>query len=392
MPQPLGLYVHVPFCERKCAYCDFYTVQRATPPFARFVDTLLVELARWGEVRRRRLDTVFVGGGTPTELPPAELARLLSAVSSHLVSPSAPTDGQPEVTVEANPETLTPERVDTLARGGVTRLSMGAQSFDPAELATLTRTHRISQIEHGMRLAREGGIGQINLDLIFGIPGQSLANWTANLRRAIELGPDHLSCYALTYEHGTGLTRRRDAGLIRPCDEELEAEMFEAAIDILRAAGYEHYEISNFARPGARCRHNVNTWRYREYVGIGPAAAGHLDGKRWRNLPDMDAWMRAIEQGSTARCDEEQLSPPDQLGERAMLGLRMIEGIDVSAFRMEMGVDPLSHFAAPIAEYAARGWLELADGAIRLTRAGLLLADRVAAGFLAAQAPTPSSA
>lgn len=380
----LGLYVHVPFCTTKCGYCDFYSVTLEGRNTGRAAACLRRELG----ARSQELDigpsTVFMGGGTPTLLPHADLRALLDCVGRHL----KPQRLQ-EFTVEANPATLDDAMATLLLGAGVNRISLGAQSFEMADLAVLERIHDPADIEASLRTARRTGFERLNLDLMFGIPGQSLQGWLSNLNRAVDLAPDHLACYGLTYEPGTALTARRDRGLIVPCVEDLEAEMYLACIDTLADAGYEQYEISNFARPGQRCLHNVNTWRNRPYVGVGPSAASYIDRVRRRNVPNLDRYIQMIELQGTACVDTEALDALERAGESAMLALRTTEGIPVKRFREETGFDPLLLFRDQVGRFQELGLLESFedrispdDRHIRLTRRGFLLADAVMAEFL----------
>lgn len=377
-PGPIrAVYVHVPFCRRLCGYCDFYSIVPELEGVAPLVDALLRELERCCERPDLAVETVFVGGGTPTSLPPGELRRLLDRLGK--LAPPATTL---EFTVEANPETVTPEIAQVLVAAGVNRVSIGAQSFDPAELAVLERGHRPKQVAETVAACRAAGLTQVSLDLIFAIPGQTLESWLASLSAATALRPEHLSCYSLTFEPGTRLFERLGAGTVTPVDEELDATMYERAIDVLAASGYVHYEISNFARPGCQCRHNLAYWHNQPYLGIGPAAAGLVDGVRYRNVADVAAYTRAVAAGRSPRVEQEQRSTEQRARETAMLELRLTEGIDRRRFEQRYGRDPVELFAEPIQRHGTRGLLEATTTHLRLTRPGLLLADTVIADFL----------
>ena len=373
----LGLYVHVPFCPRKCGYCDFYSVVPAEGDCRPLAAALLTELQTAVGQREVRVETMFVGGGTPTFLPSPEFDRLFSALG-RLAAKHDPV----EFTVEANPASLTAPKAALLRGCGVNRISMGAQSFNRQELEQLDRLHSPEDISAGATIIRQAGFEHFSLDLIFGIPGQTLASWTDSLRRAIELGPDHLACYGLTYEPGTPLRAKLDAGRITPVDEETEVELYLAAIDHLAAAGFRQYEISNFARPDGQCRHNLRYWRNQPGLGIGPSAASYLDGRRWRNVPDVAEYIDRITAGRGVLAEEETLSPRERAGETAMLQLRLIDGIRCCEFHAQTGFDPLGLFAAPIAEHGARGLLTADADRIALTRRGRPVADAVIADFL----------
>lgn len=386
MPKPdlsaaavASLYAHVPFCQTICGYCDFFSVLTDRKAFGPLVDALLAELETCRAAAANSLTTLFVGGGTPTTLPAAELSRLLKALHDF---PHGTPAADLEFTVEANPATVSTETAAVLVSAGVNRVSIGAQSFEPAELRVLDRIHQPPQVAQTIEICRRAGIENLNLDLIFAIPGQSLASWIGNLRRAIELGPEHLSCYALTYEQGTPLFERLAAGQLRRADTELEAEMYEATIDELARAGLAQYEISNFARPGRECRHNLVYWRNRPCFGIGPSASGFVDEVRYKNIPDVAEYARAISAGRLPRIQSERLSLDARARESAMLALRLNEGLDLAEFQRRFGSDPRALFADAIANHTAAGTLEQHGGALRLTGRGRLLGDTVCGDFL----------
>jgi oxygen-independent coproporphyrinogen-3 oxidase len=342
---------------------------------ARLVDALLSELRHRTSPPDTSVATVFVGGGTPTVLAEPDLKRLLLAAA-----PCAGAGG--EFTAEANPESLSQAKAAVLAAAGVNRISIGAQSFVDAELRVLERLHNARQIADAVQTARRHGILRIGLDLIFGVPGQTLTSWSESLRQAVDLGIEHVSCYGLTYEHGTRLARSAAEGRVQPCEEELEAAMYLHAIDTLTAAGFEHYEISNFARPGGRCRHNLVYWRSEPYIGVGPSAAGCLDGRRYRNVADIDEYVRRIEQTGCAEEESECLGGAALAGEMTMLGLRLIEGLDTAVVLKRTGVDVAAVCAAVLARDADQGLIRIRPDRIALTREGLLVADTIIADLL----------
>ncbi len=375
-----ALYVHVPFCFHKCHYCDFYSIERTDPAsFLAYTRRLLDELShRAGEVRLRPA-SVFVGGGTPTLLPPERWREILDALQALGVL-----DAVREFTVEANPETVTPELLDTLRRGGVNRMSLGAQSFDPAALKTLERWHDPRSVTRAVALAREAGIDNLNLDLIFATPGQPRDSFERDLDAALELDPDHLSCYALTFEPGTALHQRMKLGLIEPMDEDEQAWRFERVLDRLRDAGFEQYEVSNWARqrPGERrdrrCLHNLAYWRNLNWLALGPSGASHVDGLRWRNRPQLTAYLDST--GPAPAIDIERLEPEARVGERLMIGLRLLEGIERSWLEAQVPTDHPR--AAAIDRFVAQGLLERSPDRLRLSRRGLLVADAMFAELL----------
>lgn len=372
-----GLYVHVPFCFHKCHYCDFYSIadrdQSSGDKQPRYVQALCDELRRWTQIGALRPRTLFVGGGTPTLLRVEMWQRLLGAFHGWGVL-----DDVEEFTVEANPETLTAELAATLAAGGVNRISVGCQSFQPDLLRALERWHEPASVERAVRIARHAGIDNVNLDLIFAIPGQRLDRLRDDLDRAIALEPDHLSYYGLTYEPNTTLAVKLRLGRVSAVGEDLELAMYRAILEGTQAAGFEQYETSNFARPGRRCEHNLVYWRRGEYLGLGPSASSHLAGRRWKNEPHLGRYVRGCPDPPIV--DDESLTPQQQRDEALMLGLRLREGISL---------DTLPHLApddTPRSEAIERmlelGYLERTHTHLRLTRAGLPVADGVIASIV----------
>ena len=377
-PGPTGLYIHVPFCLHKCHYCDFYSLVETGPESRHpaFTDRLIEEIRAARPWLGGPLETIFVGGGTPTLLAPALWDRLLAAIRADLnLQPDC------EFTVEANPDALSAELLEVLAAGGVNRLSMGAQSFDPALLKVLERTHDPDNVRRCVELARAAGITNFNLDLIFGIPGQLLEGWATDLDAVLALEPAHLSCYCLTYEPNTPLAVKLRRGAIQRVDEDVEAAMYEATIDRLAGAGFEHYEISSWARPGRACRHNLLYWRNGSWWPLGPGAAGHVDGVRWKNAPRLGDYLRVRQLPPIT--GQEQLDEDGRIGETLMLGLRLLEGIGLDRLGALLAVGDRGELRRLAVErHTATGLLTQRDGRLRFTRAGLLLADTVLADLL----------
>jgi oxygen-independent coproporphyrinogen III oxidase len=378
-----ALYVHVPFCFHKCGYCDFYSITRQTPErMEKFVDLILKESEIWTRDQSRikiRPRTVFFGGGTPSLLPLPQMRRLLRGLRRLFDFSNCD-----EWTVEANPATVSAEYCRMLVDEGVTRLSMGAQSFDRAELSLLERHHDPDDVPRSLQLARAGGFSRVNIDLIYAIPGQSLESWLRSLRNAIELGTQHISAYALTYEPNTPMAVRKRLGRIIGAPEKLELEMMQRTRLELSAAGYAAYEISNFSQPGEECRHNLIYWTGGNYLGVGPSAASHIEGWRWKNRPHLGEWERAVESGDLPAIDVEQLSPRQRAGELAMLALRLSRGLDLADFAARTGFNAEQLFDAAISRLQTAGLIRIESGAIRLSDVGLPLADGVAAEFLQA--------
>ena len=328
---PRAAYVHVPFCRHRCGYCDFAVVAGRDDLVGPYLDAIAAELG-W-LVEPREVDALYFGGGTPSYLGAADLDRLCETVLRW-----HPLAAGYEWTVEANPEHVTEELIERLAARGVTRVSLGVQSFEDAKLRRLDRDHLGEEAERSVRLAKDAGLAT-SLDLIFGAPEETLASWRRDLERAISLEPSHISTYGLTYERGTQFTRLRDRGEITAIDEELERAMYAAAIDMLAAAGFEHYEVSNFAQPGRRSRHNEVYWAGAEYFAAGPGAARYVAGVRETNHKSTVAYIRHVLAGRSPVAEREELAPEQRARERLVLGLRRLEGVDRDAFRRAAGYD-----------------------------------------------------
>ncbi len=376
---PQGAYLHVPFCRHKCHYCDFYSFVDTLDRQDAFVDRLEAELAAAAaglSPSLRPLETIFIGGGTPTLLRPDRLARMLAAVRRHL-----PIAADAEWTVEANPETVDAAVAAALAAGGVNRASLGAQSFTPRLLAALERDHRIESVERAMGHLRAAGISNLNLDLIFAVAGSTLGDWIHDLEAALALSPRHLSAYGLTYEPNTPLAVKASRGEVVPIEQDLEAAMYEHACTRLAAAGFEHYEISNWSMPGAACRHNLLYWRNREWLAFGPSASGHLDGARFKVVPRLGDWLAS--QGPSPLSEVERIGDAGRFGEELMLGLRLAEGVGAAWLEERLGrLDPRGERRRAIDAAIADGRLERTGDAVRLTPRGRLLADGLLAEMI----------
>lgn len=379
-PDHLGLYVHVPFCARKCRYCDFPS--RPLGGDREIVERYLRALAREAALRRREVDrplhSVYIGGGTPTMLAPAELIRLWEeAIAPFPLAPGA------EVSLEANPGTLTPEHAEVLADLPVTRVSLGAQSFAPAELSLLGRIHSPEEVEESARLLRAAGIAELNLDLMYGLPGQTVASWNESLERALNLRPAHLSCYALILEEETPLSAEIAAGVFTLPGEDDEIRMAALAARLPAKQGLARYEVSNAARPGSECRHNLGYWLGRDYLGLGPSAVSCIGGVRWRNVDDAGVYAERIANGVPAVSFAERLSAPARLLERVMLGLRLRAGFDLAAAEAECGCTLQALAAGTVGALIDRGLLAQDGVRLCLTPAGYPLANQVVAQLMA---------
>lgn len=381
-----ALYVHFPYCAAKCTYCDFYSLPGEGHDIDAAIDLLLSEAERRAPRSPR---TVFVGGGTPSYHSSAELTRFFDRLDALTGFRGSAV----EVTVECNPESLDREKAAALLAAGATRLSIGVQSLQPAVLERFGRVHTIEQSFAAIEAARAAGCERLSVDLIYAAPGQTPASWRADLARVLELGTDHLSAYNLTFEEGTALERDRRAGAVAPLDEDDELAMFWTARELCAAAGLEAYEVSNFARPGEVCEHNLAYWRGADYVGLGPSAVSRTGAARFGNPRHLGEWTARVRAGEPAVAWSEQLDAATRLGERWWLGLRLAEGVDPNEARRDArwtdGLDPT---AAIVERWIGRGLLESSEGRVRLTERGLPLADGVAREFLALGSPAPGSA
>ncbi|MFQ5591538.1 MAG: radical SAM family heme chaperone HemW [Phycisphaerae bacterium] len=367
-----GLYIHIPFCVSKCGYCDFYSIALKNRDSTPFVQRLCLELASRVGGTPYHVRTVYVGGGTPTAIPVDQLKTLLRTVSRVI-----PVDALDEYTVEANPATVDNTKAELFENEGVTRVSLGAQSFIARELTALERLHTPDDIAPSIDVLRSHGIGRVNLDLIFGIPGQTLDSWRKSLRRTLDLGVEHISAYGLTYEPGTPLHDLRRRRLVTPCTEKLETELYLAADDLLTSAGYEHYEISSYAKPGGRCRHNLIYWRNEGYIGVGPSAAGCLDRRRYKNVSDLDEYVRMMDELGHAEDEAETLDVPTVLTEVMMLQLRLTEGMSVASLHDLCGGDALEWLSGVLPHLLEQGLVTRTDTHIALTSKGRLVGDAV---------------
>ncbi len=373
-----GLYVHIPFCDTKCSYCDFYSLpggRRGRDPEA-YLGALDRELAARAPAGLRPR-TVFVGGGTPTVLSPDELRRL-GAILRDRVDLSA----VGEWSVEANPGTLAPRTIDALLEMGADRVSVGVQSFDDTVLRSVGRIHSGEDSRAAVRDLLAAGVPRVSVDLLFAIPRQGVETFARDLDIALELGTGHVSCYALLYEEGTALAAREARGLVQREREDLELEMLALARVRLRKAGFRAYEISNFARPGEECAHNLLYWRNAPYLGVGVSAASYMDGVRRSNVRDLRGYLGRIAAGEDPAGESERLDPRGDLGETVMLGLRLEEGLRLSALSARTGLDAAATMIPTLRRLAAAGLVEFDGDRFRLTDAGVPVSDSIAAEFL----------
>ena len=361
------LYVHIPFCPKICPYCSFYKEASDRNKTQRFLDTVLAELDR--ECARYPLlpHTIFFGGGTPSALSTAQLEYLLTGLRRRLDLHSLT-----EWTLEMNPATVSLEKARALRDLGVNRISMGVQSWDPGLLQVLGRVHSAEQALRSYEILREAGFDNVNLDLIFGIPTQTREQWLSSLKQTIALAPEHISAYCLTYEEDTAFFRQFHQGYLVQ-DKNLDADLFETTMDLLQGAGYSQYEISNYARPGRECRHNLAYWVGSDYLGLGPSAFSTCGSHRWQNVPDTAAYCECILSGASAAGFTEEVDPATRRAEAIAFGLRTSQGVPLAMLESHREI---------VREYLEEGFFSADATHIRLTRKGKLVADTLAVAFV----------
>lgn len=375
---PRAVYLHVPFCRHRCGYCNFTVVASRNDLQADFLRALEKELQWLGEPQQ--VDTIYIGGGTPTELTAEHLQQLCQLIRHWF-----PVTRDYEWSIEANPFALTREKVGLLAAAGVNRISLGVQSFDAGKLKVLERDHRLPEILAAYQLCRDS-FASVSLDLMFAVPGESSDQWQADLKQAIQLHPNHLSVYGLTFEKGARFWGELARGQLIDVGEEQQRQMYQLTIDQLTQHGWEHYEVSNFARPGHRCRHNEVYWVGDEYFAAGPGAARYVDGRRQTNHRSTLTYIRRMLAGQSpvaeSESESETLSAEDRAREQLVFGLRMLEGVDRERFATRTGFTVEQLVAEPLMRFVELGLLDDNGSRIRLTRDGLLLSDAIWPEFL----------
>ena len=376
---PLGLYLHIPYCLHKCGYCDFNSHPENREESAIYVSALLSEIEHYApQLAGKTVSTVFFGGGTPTLLPPASLDKILGKVKNHYnLSRDC------EITIEANPATVKQETLEQIRLSGFNRISIGVQSFDADELKLLERVHSVKEIHTTLHRARLAGFGNLSLDLMFGLPGQSPEKWKSHLRQALEKKPDHISAYSLTIEPATSFFKLQERGLLSLPPEEIQLEMFQATIEILPSAGYYQYEISNFSRPGFESRHNLNYWDNGEYLGLGAGASSYLNGERFKNTNLPSRYIREVQAKGSAVESTEKLELLHAMGETIMLGLRRLKGIPIEEFENRFQISFKKVYGKVIDPLLNEGLITLNQNRMALSRKGIFLADSVILKFLA---------
>lgn len=394
----LALYIHIPWCHTRCVYCDFNTyIDGSATLQARYHQALLREIRETGAaLGKPMLNTIFLGGGTPTTLQPHELIEIVETVKA-----SFALHADAEITTEANPGTLTVDYLREIRQGGINRLSLGVQSFDDGELRFLSRLHDADTARQAVAMARQAGFDNLNLDLIFNLPHQNVAAWQWNVQEALKLAPDHLSIYSLIVEPNTPLHKQVMNGEVAAPDDDVAADMYAYTIDALGAAGYGHYEISNWAKlqgeadwetPRFAAQHNLVYWRNQPYAGVGAGAFGTLNGQRWGNVKRPQRYIQLVEQGAGLGMarepkSEETITPEGALSEAMMMGLRLVrEGVNAATFSQQYAINFESHFADAIARGMERGlleWVAAPDGKrLRLTMSGRFIANEAILPFM----------
>ncbi len=381
----IGLYLHFPFCLQKCHYCAFNSLPLSQTKqgslVAKYIDSLKKEIALYTESTVKgtalELASVYCGGGTPTVVPIKDLCDVLSHCRS-----SFPLSPDPEITVEANPGTVNPRKLQFLRDVGVNRLSLGAQSFHPHELRLLGRTHGVAEIIAAYENARKAGFDNLNLDLIYGLPGQSLTSWKDSLEQALSLRPEHLSIYGLSLEAGTPLARDVEQGLLEACAEEAEIAMWEETALSTAAAGYQRYEISNYARPGFECKHNISYWRNTPYLGMGVSAQGYYGGVRYANEDDLTRYIAKVSSGELPRLFEEKQTAEQERVDTIIMGLRLTKGLSKKDFQKRFGFPFEYLYQEELTSLHGLGLIDISKDAVFLTDRGRLVANDVLSYFV----------
>ncbi|MFQ5672969.1 MAG: radical SAM family heme chaperone HemW [Nitrospinales bacterium] len=376
----LGLYIHIPYCLHKCGYCDFNSHPVNSGEMDAYSRAVMRELAHYGggAAAGREIATIFLGGGTPTTLPVSSLEKILESCRQNF---SVRADA--EVTLEANPATIPRQDLTRLRTAGYNRISIGAQSFNPRELKFLERVHGVEEIHATVRRARQGGFDNLSLDLMFALPGQSAEDWGYSLDRVLAENPEHISTYNLTLEPGTAFYKRAAQDQWHMPAEDHQLTLYKQSIRTLKAAGYRHYEISNFARPGRESRHNLNYWENGEYLGIGAGASSFLAGRRFKNYAPPSRYIREVQSRGDAVESNEHPGKAQAMGETMMLGLRLLKGVDLKQFENRFQVSFSKTYGPAVAALLQKKLIALKNNRISLSQKGLYLADSVILEFIA---------
>jgi oxygen-independent coproporphyrinogen-3 oxidase len=368
----LGVYVHLPFCAYLCPYCDFAKWPLRASSAARYFEALSCEIAR---EPRAAAATLYLGGGTPNAYDCQHIVQLLGALEDRFGVTA-------ERSIEVNPELVRDGDLAAYRKAGIRRLSIGVQSFEPDEIRTLGRKHTGEMVGEVVAAARNAGMDSVSLDLMYGVPGQTPASWERSLRRAVGLQVDHISAYGLTVEENTPYAAWRAREPAAFFDDDREADLYAMAIDLLQAAGYQQYEVSNFARPGHQCAHNLNYWANGEYIGLGVGAASYREGVRWVHTRSLDEYLAAALEGRPVPSEAERLEGRRRAGEAMMLALRTVQGVRLADFKERYGIDVIEDYDPVVSHLALTGLLERTADTLRLTRRGRFLANDVCGAFI----------
>jgi oxygen-independent coproporphyrinogen III oxidase len=371
----LGLYIHIPFCVQKCFYCGFYSTQYDNIIADEYLSAILVEIGMHSHIlSKQTIESIYIGGGTPTTLSQDQFCTLFNLIKEHVqLSEDA------EITVEANPNTVTADSLLLLKRLGVTRLSIGVQSFSNELLTRLGRVHTANQAVSAMHGARDAGFGNIAIDLIFGVPGQTEAQWRNTLETAVSLNPKHISAYCLSLDEGSQWYRDEKVGIGEQTNDDISATMYGTAIEFLRSFGYQQYEISNFCMSGYECRHNVNYWDRGEYLGLGPGAWSFIGNKRWANIVNVGQYVVRLREGITVQDKDrvEFVNREQAAREKLFLGLRKTSGVDLATYGSLFGAEALDALIENIAGLERDGLVDRQKETLVLTGRGMLLSNEV---------------
>ena len=377
--EKLGLYIHIPFCRSKCDYCDFYSLANREDRMDDYQKALLAHLRETAPLAQDiPVDTIYFGGGTPSFYGEKRLRELLAAIKKEFR-----VEKDAEITLEANPDSVDLKALRALRRAGFNRLSLGMQSACPAELEAVHRPHTVKQVDEAVAAAKKAGFKNLSLDLIYGLPGQTMDSWKATVEHALSLIPQHLSCYGLKVEEGTPLAARVAQGEILP-DDDQQADLYLWTVGRLERAGYPQYEISNFAKPGFASRHNLRYWLTQPYIGFGPGAHSDFGGRRYSFVRDLDAYIQGVLQGGDIIDESEIIPKRERCGEYLMLRLRTVQGINEQEYRSTYFMD-FAPLQARLEQFRAQGWAEQTDGRWHFTPKGFLLSNQLIGDLLERQ-------
>ena len=377
--QPLGLYIHIPYCIHKCGYCDFNSHPIKQDEMDHYIDALVVEMKHYAKIYTNTniIKTIFLGGGTPTTLNPFQLERILKeCVNEFTIASNA------EITIEANPATVGIELMKSIRTMGYNRISIGVQSFDKAELKLLDRAHGPKEIHSTVDCARKAGFDNLSLDLMFAVPNQSLSSWENNLNKALEKNPEHLSTYNLTIEQGTAFSKLQSNGKLIMPDDDHQLELYKKTIERLTKKGFHHYEISNFAHRGKECKHNITYWENKNTLGLGAGASSYMNGTRFKNINLPAHYIRQVKEKKIAVEHSETLELRQAMGETIMLGLRLLQGISIHQFEKRFHISFINLFRNIISALKEKELVIIEKDYLRLSQKGLFWADSVTLEFI----------